>query len=497
MSSENVLAAAGTPPPQRSKSRLVRLLTTRKPRDTSPPSGSTSKPPGVTSAYSKEQRDAALRARGLLPPLSLSQQERQLDTRIPVVKVQPTVEEEGKVSAADLIKQQWEAKNKEREEEQRKRLEQFKFGPSSRETSPTEPKEPKIEPGSVSSTQPEPIPKPTKASRRHGLHQASLSTPMLLGAQSLKDLDHKRERSLQTKTKDLPVLPPGEGSPVTSLLDLPTEFQSYLNAPSSPTTEQSSLPATRPPTNEAETSAPPTEPKSGPSLGLVNARPAPSDSIPRAESSSSVHTPSLDSGSSTGKSSDSLGHPKSNKPSDSVRPVIMESPMEDGAHEAQSESVLHDLLDDKESYPDYLGSDDDKDSGPPVPPRETRVKIVPTPLKSPTDQGGASPAKPVKRKNQSISKFATIGRSVVGTVMRKDRNGPKSPDAVTSPDRAQDRSVSPPLSPKRPSRQATQAPVVVRQAVNPVYYSGGDIQEQAATIKDEEERRMAEMAFLC
>jgi hypothetical protein len=32
--------------------------------------------------------------------------------------------------------------------------------------------------------------------------------------------------------------------------------------------------------------------------------------------------------------------------------------------------------------------------------------------------------------------------------------------------------------------------------VNPVYYSGGDISAQANAIKNDEERRMAELAFM-
>ncbi|KAH6913136.1 hypothetical protein BKA70DRAFT_713999 [Coprinopsis sp. MPI-PUGE-AT-0042] len=139
---------------QRSRSRLVRLLTSAKKttttntneRSTSPPSGaglrakpSIKRPPAAASAFSKEHREAALRARGLLPPLpvkDLSQLEREQDIMIPVVSLPQVNEapgdaEGGGASAADLIKKQWEAKNLDEETIQRQRLQTFKFGGAS------------------------------------------------------------------------------------------------------------------------------------------------------------------------------------------------------------------------------------------------------------------------------------------------------------------------------------------------------------------------------
>jgi hypothetical protein len=95
-------------------------------------------PEVVTSAYHKQQRDAALRERGLLPPLEpgkdLSQQEREQDKRIPIVpleRVEPGTridEPDVVLSAADLVKQEWESKNRDVESSQRERLQNFKFG---------------------------------------------------------------------------------------------------------------------------------------------------------------------------------------------------------------------------------------------------------------------------------------------------------------------------------------------------------------------------------
>lgn len=144
----------------RTKSRLVRLLTSKfASRPSSKPPSPKSPPaqrpanrvPVVTSAHSKRQRDAALRERGLLPPLEpskdLSQQERERDKRIPIVpleRVDPatqTDDPEVVISAADLVKQEWEAKNQDVESSQRERLQNFRFGvtPSSsvEETAPT------------------------------------------------------------------------------------------------------------------------------------------------------------------------------------------------------------------------------------------------------------------------------------------------------------------------------------------------------------------------
>lgn len=93
------------------------------------------RPPAAASAFSKEHREAALRERGLLPPLpvkDLSQLEREQDSFIPVVSLPPLDEApkdaEGGASAADLIKKQWEAKNVDEDTMQRQRLQTFKFG---------------------------------------------------------------------------------------------------------------------------------------------------------------------------------------------------------------------------------------------------------------------------------------------------------------------------------------------------------------------------------
>jgi hypothetical protein len=67
--------------------------------------------PGLPNDFvSKERRQAALRARGLLPP-DLSQLEKELDRRYPVVPAPASPDGEGQ-SAARKIQQEWTAKNK-------------------------------------------------------------------------------------------------------------------------------------------------------------------------------------------------------------------------------------------------------------------------------------------------------------------------------------------------------------------------------------------------
>lgn len=544
MSSENPTAA--TSPPARSKSRIMRMLTTKRPKDgEGTPSSSSRRPPVVTSAFSKEQREAALRARGLLPPLSLSEQERELDTTIPVVRPAETIQEEGetKVSAADLIKQQWESKN-------RQRLEEFKFG--SEHSSPSgESKESNTddESRSEASLPQEPIQKTSKARRRQGLHQASLSQPMLMEAEALKELEHRR--SLSVQTKGLPSVPEDaakEPTPVTPVLDLPVEFQRYLDEPPPPSllktqprrsspenkasitsvhTEDTATGRRSPPSSRTHKDDKPlptshrtmdtiVAPSSAisPTETLVGASHERSDSPPRAESgSSSIHTPSLDGSSSTMKSSESLANAKQagkllGKSSENGISFAVESPSEGrGAHEANSASGHgHDDTEDS----DFAGNDDDGDSPPPVPSKGRRRGLTDPPppkhitLADAVDQVLASGDGPAPTRRKTINPFkrnqqkedGTGGkislRSVVGTVLRPrgERNG--AAGRMTSPTRPQyqDSSVSPPHSPKRAPAQP------VREALNPVVYTAGDIQAQANTIKDDEERRMAELAFM-
>ncbi|KAJ6610707.1 hypothetical protein B0H10DRAFT_404351 [Mycena sp. CBHHK59/15] len=102
------------------KRTIFRKLTTRFNRNRS---RSASPPPGHRLA-AKEARQAALRERGLLPPLPLSVQERQQDLRIAIVASPQSSSLERRPTAANRIKEEWEAKNRER-------LTEFRFGGNS------------------------------------------------------------------------------------------------------------------------------------------------------------------------------------------------------------------------------------------------------------------------------------------------------------------------------------------------------------------------------
>ncbi|KAJ2917420.1 hypothetical protein MD484_g2976, partial [Candolleomyces efflorescens] len=587
MSSENDHAPSAAP--TRTKSRLVRLLTTKKPRDGAD-NARPSRRPGVTSAYSKEQREAALRARGLLPPLDMSQQERELDNTIPVVRqtAPETTDVDTGMSAADLIKQQWEAKNKEAEEEQRKRLGDFKFGsPSSGDlqSNRAEPKESQSSASDEKSKSDAASPKAdelvattstsktTRAQKRQGLHHASLSQPLVVGVEALRD-DHRRSRSVHNKLLPAPPDSESEAPPITPVSDLPTEFQAYLNVPPSPvepTPTKKQQPERASPEAQSQHSSRPSKEsnhsgrgrlsplpvdtltKSSPSPAnnttlvspssalsptdtLVNGSHGRNNSIPpRAESGSSSLLTSVDSASSTTQSSDSLTSPGVKLVTKTVDnggfPVIMESPVEDSHHEELS--VGHVLASADVVSSSGHGHDDAKEASPPgassteslppppVPERDRDTKR--TPVKSPklgalADQVLAQHSQqpeektmvqrkktinPFKRNQQLAAEGGTPAkrslRSVVGTVLRPRRDaenqGSQPPTSPTSP-HAHGRAVSPPLQAPGSPTKRHQQPAVVRQAVNPVYYSGGDISAQANAIKNDEERRMAELAFM-
>lgn len=120
------------------------LATKFRTRSPSPsPDSRTRVPEPTVSATAKEARDAALRARGLLPPLrdnrDHSRQEFEQDQNIPIVTLTatPSTAAVSEPSAADLIKREWESKHgpgktntgqSNDENAQRERLKTFKFG---------------------------------------------------------------------------------------------------------------------------------------------------------------------------------------------------------------------------------------------------------------------------------------------------------------------------------------------------------------------------------
>ncbi|KAF8802498.1 hypothetical protein BYT27DRAFT_7261032 [Phlegmacium glaucopus] len=205
---------------------IMRMLTTkfnpRLPTPSTLASRLTTIPPGPN-AFTKENREAALRERGLLPPLEpnkdLSAQEKEQDRAIPIVN--PTgdphspTEANNTLSAADLIKKEWEAKNRSLEYTQLQRMNSFKFGGSS--SVPGSPKyfpPESADPAALDFTAlPTPDPQPSR--------QAEIAAP--------------QASYTQASSLTVPLVPPStvpiskpSSRPVSPLLDIPPELAAYL-----------------------------------------------------------------------------------------------------------------------------------------------------------------------------------------------------------------------------------------------------------------------------
>lgn len=114
----------------------MRMISTKF-RTTSPPSEPSRVPVPASDLASKANREAALRARGLLPPLKpnkdLSRLEQEQDRHIPVVnpadEMATAVQGEATktITAASLVKQEWEEKNRSSNSDM-SRMKSYKFG---------------------------------------------------------------------------------------------------------------------------------------------------------------------------------------------------------------------------------------------------------------------------------------------------------------------------------------------------------------------------------
>lgn len=119
---------------------LRRLASKLRLPNPAPHTTSTAGAPGLTNSFvSKEYRDAALRERGLLPPLPLSVQEHQQDQELGVQPLPPS-ESSQEMTMAKKIKQEWEAKNREQAKvdsppAQLDRMKSFRFGGSASQSS--------------------------------------------------------------------------------------------------------------------------------------------------------------------------------------------------------------------------------------------------------------------------------------------------------------------------------------------------------------------------
>ena len=521
--------------------------------------------PSGPNAFSKESRDAALRERGLLPPLrankDLSAQEKEQDKAIPIVSPKDDPGQRGSTeantpSAADLIKKEWEAKNRLLESAQLQRMNSFKFGgTSSPIDSPVIPKEFSSEfvDSAVPDVQVLPACQPLSSSP---VDVAYLPPP---------------------SSADSPVTPGTEpdSRPVTPLLDISPEIVAYL-FPLPPSTPRSVLkkldlsplpsptsvplppsPASRVfdttslrsasgartpgPLNSQEASLTPTPtpiiaftPCAAISPELISADDATNHkstdlSVPLDESASSTHTPSLDSNSHTTTIDSIPGTSESVAVSGKGRlgglkiathegsnyniPVIVESPIEDNFLEEQflvvgpTSTLGHDQV--PPTTAPINGSE-------PLSSPRMKKRVLTDPTNGDMNRNKSIIMNPFKRglnedhsttipgerpRRLSIKRsLSNMHRSVTSSLSRKS----VSPDGKRKMFDASHLPPSPvfPLSfrslhsPRSPTSPGFKTEGEMRRAVSPTVYSHGHILMEASYIEDEESRRVTEMAFL-
>ena len=500
--------------------------------------------PSGPNAFSKGTREAALRERGLLPPLKsnkdLSAQEKEQDRAIPILLSRDdlhTSAEAEAYSAAALIKKEWEAKNRSLEPTQLRKMNSFKFG-------------------GASSTPDSPV-LPTEFSTE----SADLMVP-----------DIPTREPLPFPPSTVPISTP-DSRPVTPLLEITPEIAAFLY-PLAPSPVSLSTPkfelSSRPP---SPTSVPlPRSPSSRSafdtaSLGSASGERTPgpldfrtsstppvialtpcvasfpdlavlADDITSSlqkrtdlfaaldeEASSSAQTPSLDSNSEShttttdSRTSESveisgkgrLNGLKIKTHEGSNIPIIVESPIEDS------------FLEERYVVPESSCTTFDGPPTAPVSGNEPRVSVntpritrrghtdptngnldrkksmIMNPFKLGTSSShedhSTTPSGERQRRLSLRASLSNMRRSVVGTLSRKpilaENSGRgKMFDASHLP-------PSPTLrSPTAPGFVTEDGESSARRGVSPIVYSRGHILMETNRIEDEESRRMTEMAFL-
>ncbi|KAG6856501.1 hypothetical protein H0H87_003694 [Tephrocybe sp. NHM501043] len=474
----------------------------------------------LNSAFgSKETREAALRERGLLPPLKpnadLSTAEFERDRLLPVL-MPPSHEEvlmidgeETNVSAALRVKQEWEAKHND-EKRELERMRSFTFGgPPCRAVK-----------GSSSSTS---LLASATVEPVDGLSSVLHDGPTLTSGTTTPALSIRSKRSLPALVLQLddhkhpkhPTLPPRASSSVDPpLIPLPPSPSPSLRSPRSREELAAiSLAASFP--------LPPSPrlnvPQRSPTISLTPPPVPPSMPIQhgRTESASSRLT-AISGTVSYMKATSSFEH------SLNPAPAIVESPIE--------ESILNGSFTGRDCEPAVVTTTETKDvthsvarSRNPTDPIEAKEQTPErrksfNPFKrnqisSPEAPDKVSPptTSPSRRLSMSAS-LSNMRRSVIGTISRPKATGlvkmEKGFDASHLPPSptipavfAQDAGGSSTITPKWPSpfqhqQHSVQLEVKTRIPVSPTLYSRGTIVAETSNIEDDESRRMTELAFL-
>ncbi|KAK0205047.1 hypothetical protein DFS33DRAFT_727148 [Desarmillaria ectypa] len=509
-----------TPQLQTSKSKtLLRTISTTF-RRVSPTIPSSPNPP-----FSQYNRDAALRERGLLPPLPLSLQEQEQDRRIPSLELKDVIDED-QPSAAHRIKEEWEAKNHTAEAEQRERLAHFKFGGL---TSPSAPDLAQSQVLEVVIEMDSPTPSPTSPTSVTSLHEKIL-TPLALHLNPSTSCVHSHDilskpepafvplppspllTSVPEPADVDPVLIPIPPSPVLKSLVLPAlsigqasesaasssiladkiESQKQL-CPPSPTFLNAVTPPASPTmsaghSTEEGSLAPPSRKRSHTVLSHESSDES-SIATPSIDATSQVLTIVTTSSESHTSRRRSTGKVWTNDfPSHDI-PVIVESPKEEVSSPLSNNGKFSDSPVEPESSSLQRGQ-----SAPS--PTESRIKGQ--------RRRSLNLFKKLDKAPGSRS-LTTIRRSVVGTLGRKGKSDlPPSP-TIPSP-----LPSSPPVERRglRAMRSlgfnrqlsvvtGAEVPAVgPRQPLSPTIHNPGSILLGTCEIEDEESRRVTELAFL-
>ncbi|KAF4571288.1 hypothetical protein EYR36_008617 [Pleurotus pulmonarius] len=499
-----------------------------------PLSSALPKPPPHTSSYAAQGgREAALRARGLLPPLQpnpdLSTQEQEQDLRYSVVVPLQDVDRDIDITAAKKIKQEWEARNQaltSPEEEAilvRSRLQAFKFGGSA--VSLGVPDEAAINvtnDGDHSSNQLAPPTPPEEAPAievsTYSAHDDSSSTTppntrSRLGRPPALDLSQTRRRSLSkprpSPTGPLPPLP-ADAEVVYSprSIPLPVSQPTTPKTPSS-ATNRSLPPPTSPPAQSItlKKNAPvPLSPRSQQTPQSPKLKPDEMHSILETHSQGDT-TSSIDS------SMGSHQHAFKVKSIEHGVPAILESLVEEKMNSAKLQSALEieDSVDQHASPADVL-----------VIPQRTKDARRKSFGLFRRDNSDAVSVKSATSSQSKKNAVFNLRRSIFGPLSRKSldkqrlgsafdashlppsptlplsfadqaKSGTALPHSQSSPALAKAR--APPSSNKRGAAMPS-PPQSPRRAVSPKIHSRGSIQIETHGIQDDESRRLCELAFI-
>ncbi|KAJ7145128.1 hypothetical protein C8R43DRAFT_1012913 [Mycena crocata] len=488
----------------------------------------------------REARNAALRERGLLPPLPLSVQEHQQDMRIAIVASPEPGEQSGldrRPTAANRIKEEWEAKNRER-------LSEFRFGGNSPAASPMEENFPAHGLEAVKEVDtplPSPLPSPdTQELPSESVQEADMEPKAPRAPPPTLNLSRGQHLSppLMQAWSDTPPdpyllpLPPSPGprsAPDNNYAALISAFSttppsdaqftpispSFLPLPPSPSISSATCPSIALSGTETPrvlgdaTPRMPTSPTAA-SMDESSLSPPRSSSIPRlegSESESSLNVPSLllDSESQTTVStSDSFGSfgRMRNVP---LASKVRNSTIEPQAHHAIS--VIVESPSEERDGPILTSSPvDDK----------PLAKTLPVVVDEPPRRRGTEPPPPAaaakadrrkslnvfkRNKGEGLSTMTSIRRSM-GMGRAKSTAGPPTgfdpshlpPSPTLSAGFARQQQQQQPVA--RGRLAAAGAGHAHRLSVSPTMHSRGSILHEASKIEDEESRRMTELAFM-